>query len=284
MPKPISDDRLIIRFDLDDSIDLDEMADGFKALSRQYKKFLAEKNISEEEAPAKLLVTRLETGSLETELALWGSMTINVLQAMDASLVVSDFSARIKGVIHNFANGRKPENIAKDDAKDFETFLKPLAGRKNSKLSIKTATYHEKTNDREIHASYEFNESDLAHAFTNIGKELGEEDSAPSTHKVTKNVALYWAQTNWVETKTKGRTGDRGIIESLSEKPLPVFFVSEDSLVKHQMTGGHENPSKVAFIVDVSVEYAKGQAVAYTVMELHDTVPLDTEEGDGGLL
>lgn len=284
MPKPFSDDRVIIRFDLPESIDLDEMADGFSALSRQYKKMLSDKGISDDEAPARLLVTRLETGSLETEIAAWGTIAWGTVQVVDASLILSDFTMRIQKVVGYFANKNdRPENLSTEDTKDFETFIKPLAGRKKSNLTIKNATFHEKTKDREIHASYSFNEDDIAHAFTNMGKETDSEEVNITSHKVEKNVALYWAQTNWVETKTKGRTGDKGIVEKISNKALPVFFVTEESVVKHQMVGGNINPSKVAFIVDVSVERAKGQPVSYTVMDLHEVVPLDDEDPEADL-
>ena len=59
MPQPVSNDRIIIRFDLKEAIDLDEMAEGFSALSRQYRKMLATRGFSEKEVPTRLLVTRL---------------------------------------------------------------------------------------------------------------------------------------------------------------------------------------------------------------------------------
>ena len=94
-------------------------------------------------------------------------------------------------------------------------------------------------------------------------------------HKIEKNVALSWAQTNWIEVKSKGRTGDRGIIERISDRPLPVYFPTEESTIKYKMTSGDFNPSKIAYIVDVDVQSVQGEPVAYTVMKLHDIVPLD---------
>ncbi len=287
MPRPVSDDRIIVRFDINESIDLDELSDGFSALSRQYKKMLAEKGLSEKDAPARLLVTRLESGSLETEIAAWGATAWAAVQAADATLILADFTFRIRNTIGYFAGKNpRPEKLDENDVSDFETFIKPIAGRKNSKLSLRTATYRERTNDREIHASYEFDEQDLAHAFTNMAKET-EDDGEPDRPDFDRSekVALYWAQTNWIEAKTQGRTGDRGIIESIWPKPLPVYFTSENSIIKHKMTSGEFNPSKHAYIVDVSTESVRGQPIAYTVIDLYDTLPLENDDdGSGDLL
>ena len=163
MPKPASDDRLIVRFDLDDPMDLDDLSEGFIALSRQYRKMLGQRGITEDQAPTRLLVTRLESGSLETEIAFWSLVGWSVVQSMDASLIMSDFATRIRGAIAHFAgHGGRPPVLDQSDVSDFEKFIKPLAGRRNSKLTIRTATFREKTGDHEIHASYEFDEKDLA--------------------------------------------------------------------------------------------------------------------------
>lgn len=279
MPRPVSDDRVIIRFDIDENIDLDELSEGFSALSRQYKKMLGEKGLSDEEAPSRLLVTRLESGSLETEIAFWGAAAAAVIQAADTTLIMTDFTNRVRNAIGYFAGrNERPGQLDKDDVSDFETFIKPLAGRKDAKLTVRRARYHEKTEEREVFATYEFDENELAHAFVNMGTEgQGDDETVKSEFARHNKVAMYWAQTNWMESKTGGRTGDRGIIESITDKPLPVYFVSENSVVKNRMTSGEFNPSKHAFIVDVSVESARGQPVAYTIIDLHDTVPFDDD-------
>ena len=277
MPRPASDDRLIIRFDLDDSIDLDVLSESFQALSRQYRKMLSARGLSEEDAPTRLLVTRLESGSLETEIAAWGVITWGAIQAMDASLIIPDFATRIRRAVGYFADkNKRPKELERDDVRDFETFIKPLAGRKGSNLSVRTATYHEKTETREIHAEYKFNEKELAGAFVKMGIELeGDDKKLKTKHNMEKNVALYWAQTNWVGFKTKGRTGDRGIIEKISDKPLPVYYPTEEATLKHKMNSGESNPSKNYYIVDVDVQTVKGEPAAYTIMNLHETLPFD---------
>ena len=80
MPRPISDDRLIIRFDLGEPMDLDDLAESYQALSRQYRAMLFARGLTEEEVPTKLLVTRLESGSLETEIAAWSVIAWGAIQ------------------------------------------------------------------------------------------------------------------------------------------------------------------------------------------------------------
>ena len=76
---------------------------------------------------------------------------------MDASVIIADFATRIRQGIGYFADrNKRPKGLERDDIKDFETFIKPLAGRKNSSLSVRTALFHEKTETREIRAEYKF--------------------------------------------------------------------------------------------------------------------------------
>ncbi|MBZ9739832.1 MULTISPECIES: hypothetical protein [unclassified Mesorhizobium] len=73
--------------------------------------------------------------------------------------------------------------------------------------------------------------------------------------------------------KEKGRTGDKCVIPSISDKALPVW-VRKSSItdLKGQITRD-ANSMTSTFVVDVHVQYLAGEPKGYIVTEVHDAIP-----------
>ncbi len=67
--------------------------------------------------------------------------------------------------------------------------------------------------------------------------------------------------------------GNKAVIDSLCKRPLSVVFETDD--LKRRILSHDENPTKLAYLVDVVIQTIGGRAVAFKVMALHDVVPLD---------
>ena len=90
-------------------------------------------------------------------------------------------------------------------------------------------------------------------------KKFLSEEAKPTTafrHKLFK-----WVQTNF----NNNQYGNRGVIETISEKPLKVIF--EDPYVKNLMTADLNWQEKL-YIVDVEVEYLNGKPKLYKIIDV----------------
>ncbi len=277
MPVEVSEDRVIIRFDIKEPLELGDLTEGLVALENQYHKALDAQGVDKKDVKAKLYITKLKTGSIETELAFWLLVGGMAFQAMDYTNIAIEFSERIRKAV-DFLSGKskaKAPTLDKDDLDDLERIIRPVAGKKGAGFSVKRIKLHKKSGDREFLAEYDFGEHDLSNAMMNIGKERDQlEDKAKPKHHIEKNALLIFHQTNKGEAKSKGRSYDLAVIAKISDKPLPVFFPTENSTIKHKMTRITTNPLFTGFMVDVDVQYDGDKPAVYTVMEIHGD-PID---------
>jgi hypothetical protein len=77
--------------------------------------------------------------------------------------------------------------------------------------------------------------------------------------------ALFFYQTR---DDVKAQTGDKGVIERFSDKPVKLLFASEE--VKRAVLEVEENIFRLVFIVDVRVHKVSGRVAAYTVYRVHE--------------
>jgi hypothetical protein len=74
-------------------------------------------------------------------------------------------------------------------------------------------------------------------------------------------------QAHFEKTVSAGRTGDRGKIESISSRELPVYWLSE---MDGQRVKALDHPGGKLFVVDVSVEIVSGEPRTYRILNLVD--------------
>lgn len=225
---------------------------------------------------AKLLVTRVKTGSIEFELATLMAFYMYMQQSADGFVIWADFYDRVRRtLLYLSGRGPKPDDYNREDARNFNAFLGTVSGKSGARLSMKRARYIEKTGEKEIIAEFDFNEGDIAEATAKVAHDVLEAlpapTVAPESHKTEIKVPFIWFRTDRDKGKATGQTSDRGIIAPLSDKPLPVYFASEiDS--KERMIRIKNNPFDAVFIVDVSVRLdADGNPISYTIMNIHGT-------------
>lgn len=95
------------------------------------------------------------------------------------------------------------------------------------------------------------------------------------------NVLLYFQRTSTSAAKIDGRTDDKAIINSISPKALPVFFVSQldAARVNDMKSDPHQNLFKSAFRVDVNVETDRHKVPRfYRVLHIHEVIPDDEDD------
>ncbi|TIM11816.1 hypothetical protein [Mesorhizobium sp.] len=160
--------------------------------------------------------------------------------------------------------------------------MKPLLGKKGAGLGIKHARYRKTDGEKETVVEYDFDENELNRAAINIDATLAEETplleapNALSDHQIKREVMLFMDQANRGPGKEKGRTGDKGVIPSISDKALPVYFRKSINDLKGQITK-EVNPLTSTFVVDVLVQSVAGETKGYIVTDVHDAIPGDPD-------
>jgi hypothetical protein len=275
-------DRIVIELDPGQPIELGDLSESFAALARMYERHYRPNG----EAAPKLYVTKLETGSVIMEVAPY-AVIMGAITAMDGTIIVADFTNRIWRGIKAFATGPSEaprlEPPSNDDARDLREFVKPLLGKKGAELGIKHARYRKTDGEKETVVEYDFDEAELNRAAINIDSQVSGQNplllAAPElpTPQTRYEVMLFMQQANRSPGKEKGRTGDKGIIPEVTDKPLPVYFKGGFGRLKEQMTKD-VNPLTNTFVVDAIVQSVDGEPRAYTVFNIHQSLPDEPTE------
>lgn len=268
-------DRVIIKLDPGQPIELGDLSHSFAALARLYGRHYRKEG---DDAP-KLYVTKLESGSVVMEITPM-VLFIGGLAVMDGSIIIADFTNRIWRGIKAFSSA--PSDIPRieapsiDDARDIREFAKPLLGKKGATLGIKHAKYEKTDGQKTTIVEYHFDETELNRAAINIENaiELPMIDVAIESpeNRIHKEVMLFFDQANRGPGKEKGRTGDRAIVPNISDRALPVYFRSGFNDLKEQMTR-NAHPLKSTFVVDVYAQLIGGEAKGYIVTDVHQVIP-----------
>lgn len=270
-----------VKFDVDGPVELDGLVEGFSALSSQYKRTLADHGYEGEKTNVRLYVTRISDGCVEAELTVYALLFAHVIQAMDYANIISDFTHKMGKLVGRLGNkNADTSGLSVQDLRDVDKFLDTVAEHPNPQISLRKARYIEENGERrkEIEFEYDFDSDTVINASKSAKKALASLKDREQ-HKIRRNVLLVWHQTNRDRAKSSGRTGDKAIIQSISDKPRPVFFPVGANSIKHEMTHTEENPLYGrGYMVDVDVEYFDEDPKAYTVMELHGPVDLDDDE------
>lgn len=90
-----------------------------------------------------------------------------------------------------------------------------------------------------------------------------------------EKVLMYFFQTNTDDPKSRGRTGDKAIIESISPDPLSVYVIPEtdQQKIRYVLDDKIHNPLLTGFVVDVNIEKdRKGKPKIYRVLRVHDVI------------
>jgi hypothetical protein len=273
-------DRIVIELHPGQPVELGDLSSSFAALARIYERHYRR----EGEAAPKLYVTKLETGSVLMEIAPYG-IIMGAITIMDGGIIVADFTNRLWRGIKAFSAGPhdtpRIEPPSQEDARDIREFAKPLLGLNGASLGIKHAKYEKQDGPKKIVVEYTFDEAELNRAAINIDKRL----EAPPLllaaeqpkEQIKREVMLFLEQANRAPGKEKGRTGDRGVIPEISDKPLPVWFRKSFQSLKDRMTK-EANPLTSTFVVDVHVQYLGDEPKGYIVVDVHEAMADDDAE------
>ncbi|WP_027514628.1 hypothetical protein [Bradyrhizobium sp. WSM1417] len=269
-----SKDRMIIRLDPGGPIDLEGLAASFAALARFYARHHGQ--TQDADTTPRLFISKLENGSVVAEIVPYVVMLGQAVPFMQQAIVVANFTTRVGKAIRAFSGTESPADAltelpSRDDARDIREFVRPLTGRKGSSLGISHARYERQDGDKRVTVEYLFDETEINRAALTIDAELATPalpappPQEPGSTKTIQEAMLFFQQASRAAGKSAGRTGDRAIVPSVSEKALPVYFV-KDAGLKEQMVQGQTNPlTDTTYIIDAEVQLVDGEPKGYVV-------------------
>jgi hypothetical protein len=286
----LPEDLAEIVFDTRDAIPLGELADSFNALDRLFAR--------EARSGARLAVAEIRKGSIVALLAPFIPIMGPSISLVSAAIDVGDFVKRLRDGLSAFAgivpvNQSAAPSVDGAVAAEIAELVKPLAGRAGSRLDVAHVKYRSRTKQRVVEIEASFGAAEIDRIAINAGRAaitpplLSVQDGAEpesAQPSLLRNVVLALQQTNTGPAKEKGKTADRGIIRTVSDKPLAVYFARTIDDLKQKMVGRSSNPFRQPFKVDALVAYEGGEAKSYTVIEVHGAYRPRKKKGPPDLL
>ena len=254
--------RLIIEIQNKQPLELLDLTRSLVSLASQFNSYALRYGDSKENREAKLYVKEIRSGSVILELI--EMATIGVLPFIENMNTVVGFAKHIKSAYDFFLgkSDKKPEmNV--NDYKDLSQIINPIANDNGSQLNMSTTV----NGNVELHLHISSVESNAIQNVIQVTQKMLKASEVDDD--IRTNVLLTWYQ---ARNDMKSAVGNKGIIESLTDKPMNIIFDNDD--LKEKMLHG-ENPFTTVFVVDVKMQNVNGRLAAYKVVKLHDTFEIE---------
>lgn len=260
--------KLEIKFSNVNPMQLSDLSQSLLAIGNQYEKFIENEADEEFFGSSELYIKEVRNGSIIIELVTH-SLPILPLLWEGGSLLewanqVSDTFQWLLGEAKN-----APKELQKSDLKQWGNIIEPIAKDNGSQLNFNVY------DGGNVVFNVSLNSLQASAAGYKITREL-EKLEEPDDH-VQKRKVMYWNQTKF---DYESHTGDKAIIESISDKPIKVIF--ENNAVKKAMLKGDQRFNKpwneLAYLVDVKVQTVRNIPKVYTIINFYDEDTFDPNE------
>jgi hypothetical protein len=255
---------------------LEQLTLGMMAVAAEYERYVRREHPAAQDQEFDLLVEHVSEGSIIIELI--GALA-PVLQGMDNILIFKGFVEMIAGAIGTLTQDRgRLDGPTTKELKNLARIAETVAGDRHGQIQMVAIEYDSKDEQREVRARLVLHGRDAARAVENTEAQIKElTGQAPNRHD---RVLMTLYQTNKGEANPDKASGEKGIIESISEQPRRLIYASElaGQKIKSSWTEVGANPYELGFVVDIDVQMVRGKPRAYRIMDVHEIFPLDEEE------
>lgn len=259
---------VVVTLDLAAPVEIHDFVSTFAGLGGQFERFLRSEH-PDLEGEVKVYIKEVRKGSMEAVMII-GTIYPQIITAMDHLLIGTDFVKSVSRSIGAFSRvgGRLPK-ANKAELTDIVNTIMSTANDPNGRANIKSVKYSKDGEKTDF--SVQFTTQEAKRAIIEIEGQFRE--IATVTDFDHENKLLTFYQSN---RKEAGKTGEKGIIEDISQKPLAVLYASDlaRERIKSEMLSGDRNIYKLGFFVDVNVATRGGQPVAFRIKAVHDVIDL----------
>lgn len=244
-------------------IELSELAESLEALALQHGRHATAMGAEINGDQVRLYIREIRSGSIIVDLV---ALTMNypMFGAMGATNTIVSFAKNLRMLVGYFLGQQKepPTGTKPEDARDLARLVGPVARDAGANLSIVAR-------ENAVVVVNQTITSNEANAIQNRAKNYAAAQEQPISG-VHSGRLFYWFQAR--DAGGKG-VGDRGVIESISNRPVKTRFVSDEN--KREMLG--EALFRRAYVVDVEVQTRQGQPTLYTILRLLESLDRDEE-------
>lgn len=274
-----------IRLKLDNSqpIAISDFVAQFVGVGSQFEKFIAREypNLKGE---SEFFVNEVRAGCIEADLVAWvagggllaaGGIAIDAIDKVQIfAKFVGDFRARFSAY---FKKGGRAEGVSKGDLGDFLKTAEAIANDPNGSARLEAAIFED--GERKVRAAFQFSTKEASTAFDEIAGHRREMEA--NTDENQARVLLRFLRPSVEAGKPGKKGGERGVIESISSRAMPVLYASDlaEQRMRHEKMQLEGNVFRALFDVSVNVEInGLGRPIAYRITEVHGV--LDDDEGN----
>lgn len=242
-------------------IDLIEFSETIKSFGNLYSSYVSRKADCDIMTQSKLYVEKVEEGSILFYLC--ETVATNLIPFVENANTILGFAEYFKNVTEYLSEGKgKDPELTLQNCNDFHNAYNLVAGDVNGTMEVSAVN----KNDVAVqfnNCTFNYNISNASQ--NSLRKKMVEIKAQPVDPHVRCNVVLQLYQIR----NSEKDTGNRAIIEEISEKDYPLTFANQE--LADKILRSVDNPLNKGYLVDVEIKPYKG-GIVYLVMALHDVI------------
>jgi hypothetical protein len=276
-----------LKLDTHEPIALTNFVGSFVGIGNQFDRFVSHEHPGVK-MESEFFVKEVRAGCVEADLMAVVATAMStgglpgLIETIDKGQILQKFVEDVSGRLSRyFRPGGRDESASRSDLQDWLKTVGTIAADPNASGVLEAAKYHDGI--REVTASFKFSSEEAREAQRQLSdhrKEL--ENRTGADHK---RVTLRFVRPSVELSKPGARGGERGIIELIHPRALPVFYASDlaEQRMRYDLSQLSGNVFRALFDVDVNVELnARGRPQAFRVVAVH-SVTEETDDDDGFL-
>jgi hypothetical protein len=269
-------DTIVFKIERERPIALERLTYGMMALGAEYERFFRRVHPKSEPQEADLLVQRI------TEKCIWIELigaAAPILQGMDNILIFKEFVNWIGTRIGSLSvSGGRLEDANAKELDSLARLAGTIVADKNGEAEMLAIEYTSETKDKKVVAKISYKSKDAETIIFNARRQIKEITGKDAN--LHNKVLMRFFQTNIGDAKADKPTGEKVIIESITEAPRRVVYASEiaGQKIKSVWADKGQNPYELGFIVDVNVEEVNGKPRLYRITDVYDIFRLDEDD------
>lgn len=276
-----------LKLDNSDPIALNDFVAGFVGLGNQFEKFVARER-PDLKAESQIYIQEVRAGCIEADFvwllgavgvnAQGAAWTVSAIDTIDKGQILAKFVGDLRDKITPyFKRGGRAQGVGKSDLSDFLKATRAIANDPHGSARLEAAVYED--GKREVRAAFQFSSKEAREAEEQIEEHRTELDAKSDANKA--RVLLRFVRPSVEASKPGKKGGERGVIESIAKKALPILYVSNlaEERMRHEKMQLDGNVFKALFDVSVNIELgSNGRPLAYRITEVHAVVEDDDDE------
>nr|WP_321445514.1 hypothetical protein [uncultured Cohaesibacter sp.] len=268
--------QLTLRIETEDPIELRAFVGAFTSLASEFERQIKDL-VPDGRSEGQIYVREVRKGSIEADLLPYLTALAPFIAHLDQALIVDQFvetwGRRISALISGELEGWVP---SKNDLKTIADATEAIACDPMGSSTLEAVYF--KDGKRQVTASFKFSTPEAKQAQKTIDAQYKLLDQ--SENETKERLLMVFTRTDVGNAKVGKRSGERVLIEELSNKPLAIMYSSElaEERIKHEIREAEGNVYKKGFVVDVNVKTVNQRPSVYAITNVHTVLDLPDDE------